>query len=117
MEELVKKHPPVHFLDAHSDGFFFDQDFKVQWPPSYQALVDASSGVSHRRVLTHPPLVATPKHAVHAENGAETHPLNPFSFKDAYLPMSQHLLQNSSSYFKPGTFRPTADELVAAKAK
>jgi hypothetical protein len=116
MEKLTKENPPVHFLDAHSDGFYFDKDFKIQWPPSYQSLVDASpADVSGRRVLTPAPFVAVPKHAP-SNNGAETHPLNPLSFEDAYLPMSQHLLQNSSLYFRPGTFRPTADELAASEA-
>ena len=109
MEALLEKHPPQRFLDCFSDGFYFDDDFRIRWPASYQSLVDGTGdeGAAH---FQQGPIVAAARTAAVAGE----HPLSPKKMEDAYLPMTKHLLQDSGAYFRPDAFTELPDEKIAA---
>lgn len=108
MERLLEKYPPQRFLDGLSDGFYFDDNFRVRWPASYQSMAD---GGGNEAAAHFGPRPIVPSARV--STGPDEHPLSTFKRRDAYQPMTQHLLQDSAMYFKPEAFRQMPDERVA----
>lgn len=107
IEALVDQYGVVAFEDTFLEGFSFDEDNKLLWPPTYDYLIeDAGDIATGRRNAV--PIVSKAMHSARPD----VHPLNPYQPDSMYIPMDQELMEPSSAYFKPEAWYPLLEQQV-----
>jgi hypothetical protein len=103
----VDQYGVIRFEDSFIEGFGFDEDFRLVWPPTYDYLIEDADDIATGRRFAIPIVTE----ALHTQD-PNVHPLNPYQPDSMYIPMGQDLLETADAYFKPEAWWPLLDEQV-----
>jgi hypothetical protein len=112
IEALCDQYGVVKFEDTYLEGFGFDDDNRLTWPPTYDYLIEDAHDISTGR-RNSIPIVSR---AMHSQR-PDVHPLNPYQPDKMYIPMGRDMLETSDAYFKPEAWWPLLQEEVREKER